>query len=73
MQNIVCKQGLEDVEFEVPVGSSDSNSNLVSHDLGTYHCHGLTLGGVNFARHNRRSRLVFRKKEFSKSTSRTRP
>lgn len=52
MEDIICKQGLEDIEFEVAVGSSDSHGYLVAHDLGAHHCHGLTLSGVDFAGHD---------------------
>ena len=49
--------------------TSDSDCDLVTHDLGANHGHGLALGWINFSWHDTWSRFIFWKVKFSQSTS----
>lgn len=52
MQDIPDDQGLENIEFEVTIAASNSDSDVVTHDLSADHSDGFTLGGVDFAGHD---------------------
>ena len=51
-------QRLEDVQFEVSLTSTDSDSNVVPHYLATDHSHGLRLCWIDLAGHYTRARFV---------------
>mmetsp|Transcript_57930 Transcript_57930/g.66119 ORF Transcript_57930/g.66119 Transcript_57930/m.66119 type:complete len:245 (-) Transcript_57930:715-1449(-) len=72
VQDITHHQGFEDVEFEMSVGSTNRDSNMVSHNLSANHSQGFTLCGVDFAGHDGRSRFVFGQHQFAETTSRSR-
>lgn len=60
---------LENVEFKLAVHTTDGGSDVVTHDLGADHSEGLALGGVDLARHNRRSRLILGEAELTKTAA----
>ncbi len=49
LQEVGDHDGLEDVELEVAVGTSNGNSNVVAHHLRAHHRQGLALRGVHLA------------------------
>ena len=51
------------------VGSSDPHRHIVPHHLGSDHGQGLGLGGVDFARHDGRTRLVIGNDNFPNSAT----
>jgi hypothetical protein len=62
----------ERTHLELSVRAGDGYSGVVTHDLGSDHCQSLTLGRVDFARHDGRSRLVLGQAEFTETTPRSR-
>ncbi len=52
MQDVFNDHGSEDVEFEMTVASTDSDSDVVTHNLTADHSEGFTLSGVNFTGHD---------------------
>lgn len=71
LEHVADDEWLEDVKFEVSVGSSDTDSHLVTHDLGGDHSDGLALRRVHLSWHDRTSRLVLGEGELSESASRS--
>lgn len=53
-------EGLVDIEFKLAVHATNRTGNVVTHDLSADHGKGLTLRGVDLARHDGASRLVLR-------------
>ena len=53
----------------MPVHSSNCHCHLITHHLCAEHCYGLALGGVDLARHDTWSWLIFRENQLSKTTS----
>ena len=72
MKQISDHEGLEDVELKLAGHASHCGGNMVTHYLGSYHCQGLALRGVDLARHDRGAGLVLREDEFAETTSWTR-
>ena len=62
----------KDIQLKMSIGTSNGDCNIVSDHLRAAHSKGLTLSWVNFTRHNRTARFVFRQKKFSQTTTRTR-
>ena len=56
---------LEDVELEVALGSGEADGGVVAEDLRGHHGHGLALGGVDLAGHDRAAGLVLRDDELA--------
>ena len=62
---------LEDVELEVPLGTSESDRRIVPMHLCANHRHGFGLGRVYFAGHNRGAGFVFGELKFGKAGPRS--
>lgn len=71
LQQVLDQDGLEDVQFELTVRTSDGDSGVVTHNLSGDHGQGFTLGRVDLSGHDGRSRLVFGQREFSQTASGT--
>lgn len=71
LQQVLDQDGLEDVQFELTVRTSDGDGGVVAHNLGGDHGQSFTLGRVDLSRHNGRSRFVFGQREFSQTASGT--
>lgn len=72
VKKVTNEHGFENVELEVSVGAGNRDGSVVAHHLGTDHGHGLALRGVDFARHDRRARLVLWQAKFTKTATRAR-
>ena len=72
MQDVFNDHGSEDVEFEMTIASTDSDSDVVTHNLAADHSEGFTLSGVNFTGHDGWAGFVFGEEEFTETTSGTR-
>lgn len=72
VQQVADHQRLEDVEFELAVHATNGSGNVVTHDLGADHGKGLALGGVDLARHNRRTGLVLGQNQLAETAARSR-
>lgn len=70
MQDVLDDHGSENVEFEVTIGATDSDSSLVAHNLAADHSQSFTLSGVDLSGHDGASWFVFRKEEFTETTTR---
>jgi len=62
----------KDIQLKMSICTSNGDSYVVSDDLCAAHSKGLTLSWVDFTRHNRTARFIFRQKKFSQTTTRTR-
>ena len=60
LQEVVCHNGHEDVQFEVALGSAHADSNVVADDLDRNHGDLLALGRVDFTGHDGGAGLVGR-------------
>lgn len=72
VQQVADHQRLEDVQFELAVHATNGSGNVVAHNLGADHGKGLALRGVDLARHDRRTGLVLRQNQLSKTAARSR-
>lgn len=72
MEDVSDDQGLENIELEMSIASTDGHSHVVTHDLGAAHSEGLTLSRVDLSWHNRRAWLVLGKRDLTEATSWTR-
>jgi len=61
---------LENVELEIALRAGEANGGVIAHHLDGDHGEGFGLRGIYLAGHNRRARLVFRKREFAKAAAR---
>jgi hypothetical protein len=52
VKEVADHDGLEDVELEVTLRTSEGDSGLVTEDLATEHGQRLTLGGVDLSGHD---------------------
>lgn len=52
MKEVLDHDGLEDVQLKMPVGTSNGDGSVVTHDLGTDHGEGFALSGVYFSGHD---------------------
>lgn len=57
--------------LEMPAGTSNANSRLVTHYLSGDHSHSLALCGVHLTRHDTAAWLILWKTEFTEATART--
>jgi hypothetical protein len=72
VKEVADHDGLEDVELEVTLRTSEGDSGLVTKDLAAEHGQRLTLGGVDLAGHDGRTGLVLGELELTKTAARTR-
>ena len=52
LEQIVCKHGLEYVEFEVSLRSRETYGRVVADDLRAHHRHGFALCRIDLAGHD---------------------
>mmetsp|Transcript_10289 Transcript_10289/g.22852 ORF Transcript_10289/g.22852 Transcript_10289/m.22852 type:complete len:327 (-) Transcript_10289:709-1689(-) len=71
VQQVAGHHWLENIELKVALCPPKRNSCIISNNLSTNHCQSLTLCRVDFTRHDRRSWLIFRKGNFSKTAAGT--
>ena len=64
-------QRLVDVHFEITAGAAKADRHVIGHDLHGDHRQSLGLGWIHLARHDRRTRFVFRNDQLSKAGPRT--
>ena len=69
VEDVSDDHGSEDIQFEVTIRSTDSNSDVVTHNLAADHRNGFTLGWVDLTEHDRTAWFVFREEQFSETTS----
>lgn len=69
MKDVFDDHRSEDIEFKVTIGTTNSNCNVVTHNLSHTHGDSFTLGRVDLTGHNGTSRLIFRKQKFTETTS----
>ena len=62
--------GLENVELEIALRAGKTDGSVIAHHLDGNHGEGFGLRGIHFARHDGRTGLVFRKREFAKAAAR---
>ena len=72
MEIVEDDDGLENVELKIALRAGKADGGVVAHDLHGNHGEGFALGGINFPRHNAGTRLVFRKRQFAQTTTRSR-
>ena len=69
LQQVVSDHGLEDVQFEVALGSSEADRGVVAHHLNGNHRDSLTLGRIDLARHDGGARFVRRNVPFTEAAA----
>src|SRR5262249_22734393 len=69
MGDVEDNKRLVDVHFEVATGSPKTNGDVIGHYLDGDHRQRFTLGWIDLARHNGRTRLVFRNRQLSKPSA----
>lgn len=62
---------LEHIEFEMSIAACHRSCNVVSHDLGTHHGDGFTLGGIHFSGHDRTTWFIFREGKLAQTATRS--
>src|SRR5712664_955080 len=62
--------GLENVELEIALRAGKADGGVVAHYLHGDHGERFGLRGIDLARHNRRSGLVFWKRELAEAAAR---
>jgi len=73
VQQIPDHEWLEYVQLELSTEPTNGGSDVVTHDLGGDHGHGLTLCRVDLSRHDGGARLVLRQDQFTETASWTGP
>ncbi len=71
LKHVVQDHRLEDVQLEMPLRPGHANGYVIAEHLHGDHRQGFGLGGVDFARHDRGARLVFRDPQFADARSRS--
>ena len=71
MEVIINDDRHKDVELEITLTCRHGNGGIVRHYLHCDHGNGLTLRGVDLARHDRRARFILRNADFSDAAART--
>ena len=69
MEHVPNDQRLENIEFKVSVASTNSNGDVVTHDLSADHREGLALSGVDLTRHYGGAWLVLWKRDLTEAAS----
>src|SRR4051812_30141698 len=64
-------QRLVDVELEVSARTADADGDVIAHHPCTHHRHGLALGRIDLARHDRATWLVLGNRQLAEATART--
>jgi len=72
LDGVLDHDGLEDVQLKVTVGASNTDSGVVTHNLGADHGHGLALGRVDLSGHDGRTGLVLGQVKLSETATRAR-
>ena len=70
LQHVVNHHRTIDVQLEVAGRTAQVNRHVVAHHLTAEHGHGFALGRVDFTRHDRTARLVFRNADFTDTAAR---
>lgn len=71
VQKVADHHGLENVQLELAAHAANSGSDVVTHDLGADHSQSLTLGGVDFSRHDRGTGLVLGQDQLTQTATGT--
>lgn len=66
-EKVLDHDGLEDIKLKMTIGAGNGNGDVVTHDLGTDHGHGLALGGVDLAGHDGATRLILRELQLTQT------
>lgn len=69
MQEIADHDGLENIELELAVHAPHRRCDVVTHHLCADHRQRLALSRVDFTRHDRGARFVFREYEFAQTAA----
>ena len=72
VQQVADHDGLEDVEFELAVHTTDGSGNVVTHNLRANHGEGFALGRVHLPRHDRGAGLILGEEQLIQTAARTR-
>jgi hypothetical protein len=70
VEHVVDDERLEHVELEVAAGGADADGDVVAEDLAADHRHGLALGRVDLAGHDRAAGLVLGDAELAEAAAR---
>ena len=71
LKEIVDQHRHEDVQFEITLAGSDTDSGVVSHHLDRHHGDGFALGGIHLARHDGAPGLVLRDADLAEAAAGT--
>ena len=71
LQEVVCRNGHENVKLEVALRCRHSDSYIVAHDLNGYHRDRFALRWIYFSGHYGRAGLVFGNMYFPETVTRT--
>ena len=69
VQKVEDDDRLEDVELEIALRAGEADGGVVAHDLDGDHGDGFALGGIDFAGHDGRARLVFGNDQFAEAAA----
>ena len=69
-QNVPCHNGLENVELEVALRTSETNGCIITEHLGRDHGHGLALGRVDLTGHDGRTGLILGNNQLANAVAR---
>src|SRR5690606_22591658 len=72
LQEVVGHDRIIDVQLEMALRASERQGGVVAEHLSANLPQGFTLGRVDLARHDRRTRLVFRQRQLAQTCARTR-
>ena len=72
MQEIMNDDRFKDIQLKVSLGGSNANGGVIAHDLHGDHGDRLALGGIDFAGHDRGTRLILRERKLTQTTTWTR-
>ena len=70
LQKVMRNQRTEHIQLKVTRSAAHVDGHIIAKDLTAEHGQGLALGRVDFARHDGRTRFVFRDAEFAQTTAR---
>jgi len=71
VEKVADHDGLEDVQLELTVHTTNGGSNVVTHHLGADHGKGLALSRVDLSGHDGRSRLVLGQNQLTQTATGT--
>ena len=58
MKEVVNHHRLVDIQFEIPLATTDGDGRVVAHHLSADHGHGFSLSWIDLSRHDRRTRFI---------------